>query len=461
MFDVREISAAEAAKIIATEETHFSDVKDIRIKPGKLSRTVSAFANASGGEILLGISEDKINAKRSWEGFLNREAANDFVSTLEKLAELNNHYTGVFLKSAGQNGLILHLTIFRTQAIVKSSDGSVYVRRNASNLPYDTPAKLKQLDLDKGIITFENETVAIESELVVKSATAKRFLANIAPNAARKPAAWFKGELLISNGRPLVAAVLLFADNPQAALPKRSAVKLFRYKTSNKEGSRDTLDGQPQTIEGPIYDLIANSVKATKKLVEGIKRLGPQGLEPIDYPHETLHEIVTNAILHRDYSIQTDIQIRVFDNRIEVESPGKFPGHVTSQNFLVNQAARNGKIVRLINKFANPPNKDIGEGLNTAFAAMKKLRLKEPYVTETDNSLIFYIEHTPLASPAEMVMDYLDTHDAITNEIARNITGISSENSMKNVFLKLKQRGLIDRVPGLKGNKAAWQKFDR
>ena len=54
MFDVSEIAAADAAKIIATQEGHFADVKDIRIKPAKLTRTVSAFSNASGGEILLG-----------------------------------------------------------------------------------------------------------------------------------------------------------------------------------------------------------------------------------------------------------------------------------------------------------------------------------------------------------------------------------------------------------------------
>ena len=85
------------------------------------------------------------------------------------------------------------------------------MRRNAQNLPYNTPAKLEQLKLDKGITTFENETVAIDLDLVVKSKTAKQFLANIAPSAAKKPAAWFKGEnLLISNDKPVVAAVLLF-----------------------------------------------------------------------------------------------------------------------------------------------------------------------------------------------------------------------------------------------------------
>lgn len=64
-------------------------------------------------------------------------------------------------------------------------------------------------------------------------------------------------------------------------------------------------------------------------------------MESITYPHETLHEIITNAVLHRDYSIVADVQIRIFDNRVEVESPGKLPGHVTKENILDTQSARN------------------------------------------------------------------------------------------------------------------------
>ncbi|WP_128945177.1 ATP-binding protein [Bradyrhizobium zhanjiangense] len=190
-----------------------------------------------------------------------------------------------------------------------------------------------------------------------------------------------------------------------------------------------------------------------------MQRLGVKGLESVIYPDETLHEIVTNAVLHRDYSIQADIQIRIYDNRIEVESPGRLPGHVTTANMLREQSARNPKIVRLINKFPNPPNKDVGEGLNTAFEAMKRLRLKEPEVEERDNSVVVYISHSPLASPEETVVEYLKTHEQITNRIGRDLTGIRSENSMKDVFLRLKKRKLIEPVPGKKGNLAAWQNY--
>jgi ATP-dependent DNA helicase RecG len=50
--------------------------------------------------------------------------------------------------------------------------------------------------------------------------------------------------------------------------------------------------------------------------------MGSSGLEEITYPDETLHEIITNAVLHRDYSVASDVHVRIYDNRIEVESPG-------------------------------------------------------------------------------------------------------------------------------------------
>jgi ATP-dependent DNA helicase RecG len=113
----------------------------------------------------------------------------------------------------------------------------------------------------------------------------------------------------------------------------------------------------------------------------------------------------------------------------------------------------------LINKFPDAPNKDVGEGLNTAFAAMKKLRLKEPVIEESEHSVTINIRHTPLASAHDTVIAYLENNSEITNMIARDLTGIRSENSMKSVFLSLKDRGLIEPVPGETiGGKAAWRK---
>jgi ATP-dependent DNA helicase RecG len=200
-------------------------------------------------------------------------------------------------------------------------------------------------------------------------------------------------------------------------------------------------------------------VARTKAIIEEIKTLTEAGLTSVVYPEETLHEILTNAVLHRDYSIAADIQVRIFENRIEIESPGRLAGHITTENVLREQFARNPKIVRLINKFPNPPNKDVGEGLNTAFAAMKKLRLREPEIVEGPHSVIVHVRHTPLAEPQDAVMSYLKDHEEITNRIGRELTRITSENVMKDVFKSLQKRYLLEPVPGKAGNASAWRKY--
>ena len=232
----------------------------------------------------------------------------------------------------------------------------------------------------------------------------------------------------------------------------------MRYKTKQEEISREHLVGTPLTIEGDIYTQIYDAVEQTKKIIEEAKRLGAEGLEAVQYPHETLHEVITNAVLHRDYSITADTQIRIFDNRVEIESPGRLPGHVTIENILDTQSARNPQIVRLINKFPDPPNKDVGEGLNTAFEAMKNLKLKPPEIVEEENSVIVRIRHEPLASAEVLVMQYLQDHDEITNATGREITGIKDSNQMKDVFIRLKDLGQLERVPEKFSTASAWRK---
>lgn len=272
-----------------------------------------------------------------------------------------------------------------------------------------------------------------------------------------EPEEWLRKQFLLVDTQPTVASVLLFSDSPQALLPKRSAVKILRYQTK-AEAERDYLVGNPETIEGPIYHLIYNAVDRVREIIESIEKMGSKGLERVSYPQEALHEILTNAVLHRDYSVASDVQVRIFDNRIEIESPGRLPGHVTIGNIAKTQFARNPRIVRVVNKFKNPPNKDVGEGINTAFEAMEKIRLKKPEFQVTESSLIVTLKHESLASPEQIVLEYLKHNEEITNQIARDLTGIKSENTMKNVFYRLRDGGQLEQVPKVPGKKHAWRK---
>nr|CAM75858.1 ATP-dependent DNA helicase [Magnetospirillum gryphiswaldense MSR-1] len=444
-------------ELLVISETHFVDLKSADIAPAKLTRTVSAFANTGGGEIYVGIEEVEgvDGTERVWKGFLNQEAANPIFQVLEQLNPLGNNYTAEFISIENVPDIVLHLTIFKTGSIVFSTDGKAYARRNAQNLPITSDEALERLRYDKGIKSFEDEILNIDRSEVDNSNTIIEFLLDTVP--ASEPNVWVEKQRVVVDGRPTVAGVLLYSDNPQSIIPKRSAIKILRYQTKH-DAERDLLVFDPITIEGPLYELIYAAVDKVKEIIEGIEKAGPSGMEKITYPEEALHELVTNAVLHRDYNVAADVQVRIFDNRVEIESPGHLPGHVTVANISKTQFARNPKIVRLINKFKNPPNKDVGEGINTAFEAMGKLRLKEPLIAELNDSVLVTLRHESLASPEQIVMDYLKTEPEITNAIGRDLTGIKSENSMKQVFYRLRERGQLEQTPKVVGKKPSWRK---
>lgn len=455
MAEVRNITIEEAVRLLGGTEGHFLDYKGKDLKPANLSKTISAFANASGGEVFLGIDEvEGLSGKEHhWNGYDVPELANGVHQVLHDLDPVEADISTQFLIADEQLGYVLHIQVEKSQKVVQATNGNVYVRKGAQNLPL-TEEAIDRLKFDKGIKSYEDEILNIDHEEVSNSETVIEFMLGTVPTG--EPRIWLGKQRLLDGNRPTVAGVLLFSDTPQVILPKRSAVKILRYQTKD-EAERDYLATDPETIEGPVYSLIYDLVERVRQIIEGIQKVGAKGMEAVVYPEEALHELVTNAILHRDYNVASDVQIRVFDNRVEIESPGKLPGHVTLSNIARTQFARNPKIVRLVNKFNNPPNKDVGEGINTAFEAMEKLRLKKPIFSETDAGLLVVLTHESLASPEQLVLEFLVANEEITNQQARELTGIKSENTMKNVFYRLRDSEQIEQTPKVAGKKFSWR----
>ena len=456
----KHISHKEVFEIEKMQEGWLIDKKGKDIKPSKLSRTISAFANTNGGDVYLGLSHKEEKTEYFWDGFNNEEDINPFIEVITQQFKNYEDYSIDTYQSDIDKTFVAHIVVHKTHNIVYASDSKAYVRHGVQNLPCDSDEKLMRLMLDKGLSSFEDEFTQSNLDDIKDSSVLLEFLKRVAP--ATTPYDWLRRQkVMSSNAQISVAGVLLYDECPQATLPKQSAIKILRYHTEEAEGTRDTLDeGFPVTIEGDLYSLIHDAVKKTKEIVEESGVVGKQDTEIKEYPEITLHEIITNAVLHRDYSIKKDIQIRVFTNRIEIESPGKLPGHITLENILQEQCARNPKIIRLIAKFPEPPNKDVGEGLNTAFRAMTQMQLKEPSIKETDSSVIVIIKHERLADAETVVWDYLNTHDCINNEKARGLTGITDANKMKRVFYRLRDQGKLEIVPGTKASATYWKKVD-
>lgn len=452
---VLKVTEEEVAKILAMQEGHFCDLKATRIAPAKLSRSIAAFANSEGGELFIGIDEDKTRGTRTWNGFTQPEDANGHIQAFEEMFPLSADFLYDFLSAEGRPGLVLRIEAAKTREIKFASNGKVYIRRSAANLPVPDGERLEILRRDKGLSSFETETVPCDPAIVTNSVQVISFMLEVIPTS--EPEAWLRKQMILTADKPTVAGVILFADEPQAALPKRCGIKVYRYKTSDREGSRDSLAGTPISIEGSVYRQITAAVTTTQRIIESVQIRTPEGLESVHYPEPAVHEVITNAVLHRDYSIADDIHIKIFDNRVEILSPGTLPGHVTETNILKERFARNPVTIRLINKFPNPPNMDVGEGLNTAFQAMHRMKLKPPTISQSGGYVTVRLLHETLASPDEAILKYLETHDEIANRQARDVCYIYSENRMKTILQKMVKSGIIELVSGRSRYNAAYR----
>ena len=443
-FARKKISYRDYLRLLNRSEAQLIDFKDKRIEPKKLSKTVSALANAEGGEIYVGITEQP-GGQFFWDGFDNEEQVNQIVQTIESMLYMHCHYEAEFLEFS-DDGLVLRLIINKSSKVIFTSDKKVYRRRNAQDLELKTAEEVRQLELNKGASSYEDFPINIDLEEVTNSNIIYEFL--LENSFDMEPKDFLRKNNLLDQGRPRVSGLLLFSDYPQAYID-RCGVKIIRYNTSAEIPERKDMVGTPLSKEGCLYKLIYDAVAKVEEVVEEIPNT-TQG-DRVNYPQETLHEIITNAVLHRDYSIKDDIQIRIFNNRVEIESPGILPGYITIQNILSQRFSRNGTLVRIINKFNNPPNKDIGEGLNTAFDAMRNSGLMYPRIKQKENSVLVVIPNERIPDCTEVFLKLLDSHEQLSSyEIDRKRIFKSADEKRK-ILKKLKEDGWIETVSGTHG----------
>ncbi len=257
-FETTQVDDRTQELLLNIAESYTADLKAIEVAPIRLTKSLSS-CNADGGELFIGPDEDKPTGARTWRGFADVEAANGHVQALEAFFPLSRDVDYEFLRCAGEPdaGLVLKVTLRRTPDVRKASDGRVYVRRGAQNLPLDDEG-VRRLEYQKGTRSFETHPVDVPLEMVTNSETIIEFMLEIVPTG--EPEGWLTKQLLIRDNKPTVASLVLFADEPQAALPKQSAVKVYRYATSNDTGSRANLVGQPMTVEGCAHQVIREAV---------------------------------------------------------------------------------------------------------------------------------------------------------------------------------------------------------
>ena len=225
--------------------------------------------------------------------------------------------------------------------------------------------------------------------------------------------------------QPTCAAVLLFADEPGsllAAYDTRADIRLMVFEGKTPlHGATPNLKKSAKTIRGPLIDQIDLAVKAVlDELAQGLTLSGSGFKTRHVYPERVVKEAIVNAVIHRDYRLNRDIFVRIFDDRIEVESPGAFPGSITPANISrAGSKARNPLIAQNLREFPVAPNIDAGEGVKMMFAEMSAAKLYPPQYTQNTDAEVETVTVTLLnlerPSVWDEVSDWIDRNGSIAN----------------------------------------------
>ena len=160
------------------------------------------------------------------------------------------------------------------------------------------------------------------------------------------------------------AAILLFRKNPQNFFT-RARISFIRYEGTEEKFGTEMNVIKDVIFEGTLLNMINEAIVYLDTQVKENTYLGPDGTFVTDeeYPKFVRQELIVNAVTHRAYSITgTDIQIKMFDDHIVVESPGKLPGLVRADNIRFTHFSRNPKIAEFLKNYKFV--KEFGEGVN-------------------------------------------------------------------------------------------------
>lgn len=180
------------------------------------------------------------------------------------------------------------------------------------------------------------------------------------------------------------------------------------------------------------------------------------------YPERVVKEAIVNAVIHRDYRLNRDILVRIFDDHIEIESPGLLPKGITPANIRrAGSKARNDLIAANLRDFPEPPNLDAGEGVKTMFAEMDLARLYPPQFRENTDaaveSLTVVLLNHERPTAWDEVSDWLDRHGSIANADVVRIAGVDTLRASK-MLGAWREQGLLEPLPGRAKRNMAYQK---
>jgi ATP-dependent DNA helicase RecG len=384
--------ADRGSALLELSEDQWFERKSNRIQAKDLANDMIGFANAEGGMIVIGLWNDVVEGvggatkrRPDWQ-----QAALDYtvpaVPCRQRAVECINQH--------GERDQLVLVEVETSEKVHTNRKDQVFLRVGDETRKL-TFVQRQELLYDKGQATFEStmvqgaERTDLDASLLDSYATALNH-----PDPDRLLAA--RG-LSTRDGELTVASVLLFAEHPQTWFPEAS-VRVLRYQGLERgTGARQRLLDDIR-IEGPIPVQLNEARQALFDRLPTRRALGSGGrFEQVGLiPRDAWLEGLVNAVVHRSYSISGDhIRIEVFDDRVEIESPGRFPGIADAGDPLhMTRFARNPRIARVCADLHF--GQELGEGIRRMYEEMRLAGLADPVYHQTSGSVRVTLSATPV-----------------------------------------------------------------
>ena len=370
-------------------ENKFFDRKSAKVKPSDIAPWIPAFANAEGGVLIIGISDK--NMKIEGVNEFGEEKINQFINLPKDYCRPMPVYKEEFIDVTNYKGepdriLLLHIEPSVDRIIYMTND-SVWLRIGDRTRELKGE-DIKRLEYEKGSRHYEDEInedaeiADLDVELIEEY---KKRIDAVGVDTAQILRG--RGMMKRKNGKDYLtnAAVLLFAENVAQFYPN-CRIRFIRYMGTDIQVGTEMNVVKDKSFEKPILRIIDEAKAFIKDQLREFNALNPYtgkfSVVP-EYPEFAWLEGIVNAVAHREYGMEGKyIKVSMFDDRLEIDSPGKLPNIVTVQNIRTTSFSRNPRIARVMTDFEHV--RELNEGVKRIYSDMAEYFLDAPIYTEPE-----------------------------------------------------------------------------
>lgn len=428
----------------------------------RLAQTLVAFANADGGTILLGVDESGAPV----EGLFGEEMEEALrAALLECRPPIRTEWEQI--ETPGGAAAAIHVP--RSTELHALADGRVLIRSGSENRPLGGE-QVRQLASGKSSGDFEMQEVAgaelgdLDPEII------RDYIAHREEKQGRQiklPQERLLRQIgaLTADNVPTVAGLLLFGFEPQFFLPQ-SGLTFVRFSGSELRGPgglpgyirRDEITGPLAQVIERTWAILLHEMRV-EAVVKGLRRE-----ERTEYPQIPVREALVNAVCHRDYRLGgRRIEIRMFDDRLEVHSPGGLPGYITIDNIVEEHFSRNPRIVNGLYHWNYI--EELGLGIDKMIEEMMKFGHPGPSFDPKPHSFTVTLQnvrqHDPLPGVASWensmnerqlrALQYIKEHGRITSREYQDLCPNVTPETLRLDMVDLSDRSVVMKVGAKRG----------